>query len=168
MEFSGGGGGMAPGSIMIGGKVLAPGGLKILNFEFEGGVGSGTTAKIFDPLIGDAPADYVVPVGKAFVMHALRYEQFSASAAGSIPFYPGYGDTAVLNASVTNPVGAVSGTASGSRRDMVVGAQLTVSDAVKEVAFFGRVPAGKYPTVIAQTAGSVTGIVQIYGYEVDA
>lgn len=162
--FGGGGGALPAGTIVVDGKILSPTGLIILTFQNQGVATTGTSAKRTDPLTG-LITDYVVPVGKTFVMHAIKCEQLSASAADHLYWRLAYGDTVILDAGVVNPIGMISGVAP-NLQDTPFGAQIIAGAAAsKERACYGRVPTGKYPTIYVASNGGVA-LHTMYGYEV--
>lgn len=159
--------GMKAGDIMIGGKLLSGTGLIILNIQNQGGAGTFSSGTYINPLTGGAPAAYVVPASKEFIIHAVSCDQITASSTSTLPQRLVYADNSGTDISPTNAVGAITGTTSGGGlSDTIYGPQIAGgAPTKKEVVLFGRVPTGKYPGVYNNT-GSVLSVCRIYGYEI--
>jgi len=155
-----------PGTTTVAGRCLSNTGLIILNIQNQGGSGTMSTGFKIDPVAGGAPAAYVVPASTEFIVYAVSCDQITASSTSTLPQRLAYADDSGTDFSPTNPVGAITGTASTALSDTIYGPQIAGGQtATKEVAIYGRVPTGKYVGIYNNTASQLS-VCRIYGYEI--
>lgn len=158
--------GMKPGDVMIAGKLLSGQNLIILNMQNQGGTGTISTGYKINPVTGGAPAAYVVPASREFIIHAVSCDQINANSTSTLPQRLVYADNSGIDVSPTNVVGAISGVSGTNLNDTIYGPHVSGGEPTKkEVALFGRVPTGKYPGIYNNT-GSFLSVCRIYGYEI--
>ncbi len=105
---------------------------------------NGTQHSTFREFNDTSGTGYQVPTGKKLVILALRIE---VSSSGTDGCTMGYGDTAVFE-SASAPTSAVYALNSGTSDRFLM---QTPASAVKELAVYFEVPAGKYPFVYCFT-----------------
>lgn len=114
----------------------------------------------------NASAGYQVPVGKKFVIKAVRIIPTYASANALYPATIVYADNDVGVAAATAFTNEVD--IGGSVLISQLGAMLTTAFTLQEFILNFEVPAGKYIGVRSLTSSVTYAIFDIFGYEVPA
>lgn len=114
----------------------------------------------------NASAGYQVPVGKKFVIKAVRVQATNTASNANQVAIVGYADNDVgiaASTAFTNPVYPAGSSTAGA-----VGAMTAISNVVQEFLLNFEVPAGKYVGIVAVATAVNYITVEIYGYEVPA
>lgn len=114
----------------------------------------------------NASSGYKVPVGKKFIVKAVRLQATNTASNANQVLIVGYSDNDVgiaASTAFTNPVYPAGSSTAGA-----VGAMTAISNVVQEFIMNFEVPAEKYIGIVAVATAVNYITVEIYGYEVPA